>query len=184
MNIDNTSKNNTLKERSLKKIGIVNGLDIESTKKLLREFCSCTQWIESMTSTRPYKDSKHMLSLAESLWFEASEADILEAFLGHPKIGDLNALKNKYAHHATTEQGQVADAQEDILKQLQQYNEDYDKKFGFIFIVCATGKSAQEMLNLIKQRIINTRDDELRNGAKEQLKIIHLRIQRWLEDSQ
>lgn len=184
MNIDNTSKNNLLKERSLEKTNSINGLDIESTKKIFRGFCSSTQWIESMTNARPYKDSKHIFSLADSLWLKASEADILEAFLGHPKIGDLNALKNKYAHHATTEQGQVADAQETILQQLQQYNKDYEKKFGFIFIVCATGKSAQEMLNLIKQRMINTRDDELRNGANEQLKIIHLRIQRWLEDSQ
>ena len=159
-------------------------LDIENTQKLLREFCSSTQWITSMAKARPYKDGEHMLALAESLWLKATEENILEAFLGHPKIGDLNALKNKYAHHATTEQGQVADAQDEILQQLQQYNENYEKQFGFIFIVCATGKSASEMLNLIKQRIINSRDDELRNGASEQLKIIHLRIQRWLEDSQ
>lgn len=181
--MDNTSKKNTSKERSLKKIGTINELDKESAKKLFREFCSSTQWIESMANARPYNNSEHVLSLAESLWLKVSEADILEAFLGHPKIGDLNALKNKYAHHATTEQGQVADAQEDILQQLQQCNEDYEKQFGFIFIVCATGKSALEMLNLIKQRMVNTRNDELRNGANEQLKIIHLRIQRWLEDS-
>lgn len=179
MNTDNISKDNTLK-----KINTINVLDIENTQKLLREFCSSTQWIASMANARPYKDGEHMLALAESLWLKATEEDILDAFLGHPKIGDLNALKNKYAHHATTEQGQVADAQDEILQQLQKYNENYEKQFGFIFIVCATGKSASEMLNLIKQRIINSRDDELRNGASEQLKIIHLRIQRWLEDSQ
>lgn len=184
MSKNDTSKKNAPKKNSLQKIDAINALDIDSTKKLLLEFCSSTQWIESMVNARPYKDSEHMLSLAESLWLQASEADILEAFLGHPKIGDLNALKNKYAHHATSEQGQVADAQEEILQQLQQCNERYEQQFGFIFIVCATGKSASQMLNLIKQRIINSRDDELRNGANEQLKIIHLRIQRWLEDSQ
>ena len=184
MNTDNISKESTREKSTLKKINTINMLDVESTKTLLREFCSSTQWIASMANARPYKDSEHMVALAESLWLKASEADILEAFLGHPKIGDLNALKNKYAHHATTEQGQVADAQEGILEQLQQCNEDYERQFGFIFIVCATGKSASEMLELIKQRIIKTRDDELRNGANEQLKIIHLRIQRWLEGSQ
>lgn len=166
-----------------KKIDVINTLDKESTLRVLREFCSSSRWIEAMASARPYKNEEHMLNIAESTWRNASETDILEAFLGHPKIGDLKALKNKYAHHASNEQGQVADAQEETLRKLQQYNELYENQFGFIFIVCATGKSAQEMLNFIEQRLLNSRDIELRNGANEQLKILILRIKRWLNET-
>ena len=99
-----------------------------------------------------------------------------EAFQGHPQIGDLAALLNKYASTASTEQGQVVEADEAVLIALGERNREYLDKFGFIFIVCATGKSAAEMLGLLEARIGNDRETELANGAIEQGKIMRLRL--------
>ncbi len=88
----------------------------------------------------------------------------------------MAALRNKYAHSANREQGQILQADEDVLKQLNAGNQKYLERFGFIFIVCATGKSAAEMLELLNARIDNSREVELANGAREQAAIMLLRI--------
>lgn len=115
-------------------------------------------------------------------WRRATEEEILEAFSGHPQIGDMNALRDKYASTASAEQGQVIDAAEVVLLALRQQNQVYLEKFGFIFIICATGKSASEMLALLEERVNNRPDEELANGAIEQGKIMNLRLSILLED--
>lgn len=142
--------------------------------------CQCRGWVQRVISERPFVDVEALRSVVIDAWAQATEADLLEAFQGHPQIGDLQALRNKYESTATAEQGQIEGADESVLLALQARNETYREKFGFIFIVCATGKSAAQMLTLLDERLPNSRSQELVNGAAEQLKITLLRLEKLM----
>jgi len=159
-----------------------NDLPASDMAQALLGCCQCHGWVQRVISQRPFSDVSVLQSAATQAWAQATEAEILEAFQGHPQIGDLQALRNKYQRTATAEQGQVAGADELVLLALQARNEDYRQKFGFIFIICATGKSAAQMLALLLQRLPNTRHMELVNGAQEQLKITLLRLNKLIID--
>lgn len=140
-----------------------------------------------MLESRPFSDAQALFDYANRHWQNLTEEDYLQAFEGHPKIGNVDSLRAKYANTkklAAGEQTQVNSASDDVLQQLAQGNTDYESKFGFIFIVCATGKSAQEMLDLLLQRIKNDRGAELLNAAEEQRKIFQLRLQKLIEASE
>lgn len=142
--------------------------------------CASIHWAEQLEKRRPFHDAQALLSASDEIWQSCQEKDILEAFAGHPQIGDLTALKNKFATSASAEQGQIVHASESTLLALQQRNIEYKEKFGFIFIVCASGKSAEEMLGLLEERIVHHYDEELAIGASEQNKITHLRLMKYL----
>jgi 2-oxo-4-hydroxy-4-carboxy-5-ureidoimidazoline decarboxylase len=118
---------------------------------------------------------------AEQAWWDLSRQDWLEAFAAHPKIGDLDALRAKFATTAAWaagEQSGVAGAPEEVLCELAASNRLYEETFGYIFIVCATGKTAAEMLELLRQRLGNQPDAELAVAAAEQWKITRLRLEK------
>lgn len=120
-----------------------------------------------------------MLAAAREEWFALSESDWLEAFSHHPKIGDRASLAARFpATHdlSAREQASVGSAHANVIDALAEGNEAYLERFGFIFIVCATGKSAEEMLQLLRDRLPNDRATELRNAAEEQAKITALRL--------
>lgn len=150
-----------------------NQLTLEQRRDLLLDCCYCTHWIERLLEMEPAASVEQLQSNAVSAWSNLNEADYLEAFAAHPRIGDLQRLKEKFA---SAEQGQVAHANETTLKALQRLNDAYFEKFGFIFIICASGKSAGEMLAAIESRIGNNRAQEIRNAAEEQAKITRLRL--------
>lgn len=143
--------------------------------------CNCKTWAEKMAALRPFESLDQLLRAANDLWRSADEDEILEAFSGHARIGDIELLRSRYAGRATREQGQVMNASEDVLQELHALNVAYEQRYGFIFIVCATGKSAEEMLMLLKARINNGRAIELINGAREQGAITRLRLQQLLQ---
>lgn len=159
-----------------------NQLDKDAMRTELLACCHAARWAEAVAAAAPFASFGELVSVAEKAWDNMAEADVLEAFSGHPRIGDLQALRNKYAVTATAEQGQVADAEESVLVRLKDENDAYLEKFGFIFIVCASGKSAAEMLALLEERINNSRDEELANGAREQMAITRLRLQKLIDD--
>ncbi len=159
----------------------LNQMTSEDCTRELLGACHSTRWAETMSAARPFADPDALFQAATRAWEGVEEGDVLEAFDGHPQIGDLSALRNKYATTASAEQGQVAAADEATLLELKQLNDEYLQKNGFIFIVCATGKSAAEMLELLKARIGNDRNTELRNGAIEQGKITRLRLEKLVE---
>lgn len=133
-----------------------------------------------MAQQRPYANLDEILSAAGLAWARMKTADYLEAFEGHPKIGDLNSLKEKYQNTqslAGDEQSSVQQASELIINQLAEYNNQYFDKFGFIFIVCATGKTALQMLDLMKLRIHHSPSEEIEIAAAEQAKITAIRIE-------
>jgi 2-oxo-4-hydroxy-4-carboxy-5-ureidoimidazoline decarboxylase len=141
--------------------------------------CGSTTWANKMAESRPFSSIPELKGKADEIWSKTSESDWLEAFTHHPKIGDTESLKKKFAATAAwaaSEQGAVNEATTETIGKLAQGNSDYEKKFGFIFIVCATGKSAEEMRTLLENRLPNNRAQELVIAAGEQHKITHLRI--------
>lgn len=161
-----------------------NKLHVNDALKQLYDCCHCNEWAETLADLRPFANIEELLSTADIVWQQASEAQILEAFGGHARIGDIELLRSRYAGRATTEQGQVINASEATLQELHQLNIEYEARFGFIFIVCATGKSAEEMLALLKARINNERAVELNNGAIEQGKITQLRLKTLFKNNE
>jgi 2-oxo-4-hydroxy-4-carboxy-5-ureidoimidazoline decarboxylase len=159
-----------------------NQLSDDAMVHALLSCCRCRSWAQCVASKRPFLDIDTLRSVIINAWAQATEAELLEAFQGHPQIGDLQALRNKYQTTATAEQGQIKGADESVLRALQARNDIYRKKFGFIFIVCATGKSAAQMLILLDERLPNDRSQELINGAAEQLKITMLRFEKLVSD--
>lgn len=164
-------------------ISTFNGLPIDQQKAQLVACCRCDGWAETVLEGAPFDSGEQLMTSADTVWQTADEDWILEAFSGHPQIGDLSALRSKYAATASAEQGQVTEASETTLVSLRDQNQEYLDRFGFIFIVCATGKSAEEMLTLLNARINNSRETELQNGAAEQGKITRLRLTKLFDSN-
>lgn len=161
----------------------INNATAEQAHRMFLQCCTSERWIESMVASRPYASVEALYWLADKYWRKLEEADYLQAFEGHPKIGDVNSLKEKYRHTkvlAAGEQSAVDGASDEVIHSLADGNRAYEERFGFIFIICATGKSAEQMLALLEARLPNNRDTELRNAAEEQRKIFHIRLNKLL----
>jgi 2-oxo-4-hydroxy-4-carboxy-5-ureidoimidazoline decarboxylase len=159
-------------------------LDTEKKKELLHQCCGSTNWVNKMIAALPAEDLIDLLEIAEEQWYACSEQDWREAFSHHPKIGDINSLKEKYAstgHWAANEQSSVKEATEQTLQRLAEGNEEYENKFGYIFIIYATGKTADEMLSLLKQRLYNSPEVEIQIAMEEQLRITKTRLEKLFD---
>ena len=160
-----------------------NELSIEESKEALNSCCTSVRWQEAVTEQRPFNSLTLLFEKQEEIWNGLGRADFLEAFDGQPKIGDVSSLKAKYAHTkelASGEQSGVDSATDEVIQELSDFNTKYEEKFGYIFIVCATGKSAMEMLDILKSRIGNSPEDELNIAAGEQAKITKIRLEKLL----
>lgn len=158
-----------------------NNLDTAAAKQQLFACCGSEKWADSMMKHFPFASEKQLVDLAEKIWYdECSENDWRESFTHHPKIGDVKSLTEKFAGK---EQAGVAIATTETIEALAKTNTDYENKNGFIFIVCATGKSATEMLALLNDRLQNTTEEELHIAMGEQQKISIIRFKKLLTDS-
>lgn len=162
-----------------------NDLSLADATSRLLTCCTSTIWAHELANARPFADIDTLLARSDEIWEQAqtTEANLLEAFDGHPQIGNVDTLKEKYRNtqdSAAHEQSGANDAEDDVIATLAQGNQDYLDKFGFIFIVFATGKNAQQMLDLLLARLPNDRATELANAAAEQNKITRLRLQKLL----
>ncbi len=165
-------------------IEALNTLTPSEANKQFELCCGASNWVEKMNQNRPFHDKNEVYQQAESIWFSLSSEDWLEAFTHHPKIGDIDSLRKKFHNTKSiskNEQSGVNDAEKSTLNDLAKSNQLYEDKFGFIFIVCATGKSADEMLALIKMRLNKNAETEMQNAAKEQNKITQLRLEKLLK---
>lgn len=154
----------------------LDAMDEAACREALRRCCGARRWAEGMFARRPFGTDDALHRAADEVWATMSRADVLEAFSHHPRIGDsMEALRQKWA---SQEQSGVASASEETLTALRDGNLRYEARFGYIFIVCASGKSADEMLEILRQRLENEPDEELRVAAGEQAKITHLRLEK------
>lgn len=141
--------------------------------------CTSERWCSNMVKQRPFAKLEALTTQANLQWQSMTHSDYLEAFSGHPMIGDINTLRQKYANTkalASNEQSGTQDAGEETLHKLQQMNKTYLDKHGFIFIICATGLSADAMLSELAKRLPNNTESEIKKAAQEQMKITLLRI--------
>lgn len=148
--------------------------------------CGSTRWAKAVLSARPFQDANQLVATAEDAWTRTEEADWREAFTHHPRIGDVSRLREKFAATASwssQEQLGVEGAGEEVIHALARGNREYEERFGFIFLVCATGKSAAALLEILRARLKNSPEDELRIAAGEQAKITRLRLEKLLKGS-
>ena len=149
-----------------------------------RDCCGSAVWARRMAEARPFADVAALLRQAEQIWQNLEAQDRLEAFTAHPKIGARRAAPKQQAQSAEWSYGEQSGthaAADSVLDALAEANRLYEEKFGFIFIVCATGKSAEEMLADCQQRLNNAADVELCIAADEQRKITEIRLKKLLE---
>ncbi len=163
----------------------LNALPPNEVSKELLKCCGSAQWAQTMAQRRPYQSVEELARTANDVWWSLSHADWLEAFRSHPPIGKKLGEKDAAGEVAKQsqqwsgqEQAAVHEADDDTINSLARLNREYEQKFGFIFIVCATGKSAAEMLAILRQRLPNEIDAELRIAATEQAKITELRLKK------
>lgn len=158
-----------------------NNLLKEKAAQHLFSCCGSKHWVEKMMFKFPFNNEQKLIEAATNIWYnQCNETDWRESFTHHPKIGDVSSLKEKFAGK---EQAGVASASDETVNALAKANADYENKFGFIFIVCATGKSAQEMLELLNDRLKNSIHEELNIAMGEQQKITIIRFKKLLTDA-
>jgi 5-hydroxyisourate hydrolase/2-oxo-4-hydroxy-4-carboxy-5-ureidoimidazoline decarboxylase len=162
-----------------------NQLSPEKALIELLHCCGSEKWATKVVNHFPFESEIQLFTTVREAWYrDCQEADYLQAFGQHPRIGDLESLKIKYqatAHLATSEQSGVHEASEEVLLAFSNRNSDYLEKNGFIFLVCATDKSASEMLRLLEERLLHSREEEIELAMAEQHKITLLRLRKSID---
>lgn len=161
----------------------LNRLPADEAAAALERCCGSRAWIARMLASRPFADEAALFAAAEKHWSALPESDWREAFAHHPRIGDVAKLRERFATTAawaSDEQRGAATATDETLEKLAQGNEAYAVRFGYTFIVCASGKSADEMLALLITRLKHHPIEEVRVAADEQLQITRLRLRKLL----
>ena len=161
-------------------IKIFNKLNKDEKNKQLLSCCGSSSWVALMMKQFPFTNEKDFVAAAVDVWYnQCNSLHWLESFTHHPKIGDIKSLTKKFAGK---EQASVAAASKKTIAALAKANKEYEAKFGFIFIVCATGKPAIEMLRLLEDRLSNSIGEELHIAMGEQMKITMLRFQKLISE--
>ncbi|HEY8174589.1 MAG TPA: 2-oxo-4-hydroxy-4-carboxy-5-ureidoimidazoline decarboxylase [Gemmatimonadaceae bacterium] len=152
----------------------LNAMPQDAAERALAKCCGSSRWAAAMAGRRRFKNDEAMYRVADEIWWSLEGADWLEAFSHHPRIGERSTGLAK------DEQSGTRDASADTLQKLAERNHEYERKFGHVFLICATGKRADEMLGQLEQRMTNDPASELRVAAGEQAKITRLRLEKLL----
>ena len=173
----------------------LNHLPAGEDRQALLACCASARWVDRMLSQRPFKDANEVFDAATRIWNDLGREDWLEAFAAHPRIGEespsnkddksnrddrSNNDKVETAKWSAEEQAGMRQADDALQAAMAQANRDYEAKFGWIYLVCATGRSAEELLDLARRRLTNEPDKELTVAAAEQDRITRLRIEKLL----
>jgi OHCU decarboxylase len=144
--------------------------------------CGASRWAAAMVGLRPIANVVELSTAADRVWATMGEGDWMEAFACHPRIGSRTAAHAtaRSAAWSDEEQSKARIADQVVLAELAEGNADYERKFGFTYIVCATGKTAGEMLTILKRRMASDRATELRDAAEQQRQIMQIRLGKWL----
>jgi OHCU decarboxylase len=162
----------------------LNSLPNDKVLSELKSCCGSNCWAAGVASSRPFATFAQLLDTAQQVWWQLEPGDWLEAFRSHPKIGQRKAETSASAQSqqwSRNEQSGMQQAPAETAAALARLNEAYETRFGYIFIVCATGKSSEEMLAILRERIENEPDAELRIAAAEQAKITELRLKKLID---
>jgi OHCU decarboxylase len=164
----------------------LDALTAEAAERELLACCGSWEWARRMAAARPFADEDALLEAADRLWWELGEEAWLEAFRAHPRIGERKAeaeagRTERERRWSAGEQAGAAGAGEETRAALAEGNRAYEARFGFVFLVCATGRTAEEMLATLRARMGNEPAEELRVAAEEQRKITRIRLRKWLE---
>jgi len=162
-------------------IGEFDHLEEKQKAALLESCCNSSAWVKKMLSIFPIQNLIDLLQYAEEEWYECNPADWLEAFKNHIRIGDIKSLQQRSGpirECASAEQAGILNASPEIMQELEKANELYEEVFGYTFIEYACGKSAEDMLTILNQRLLNDPEEELKVAAAEQNKITQSRLQK------
>ena len=164
-------------------VDAINTLPAEEAEKALLQCCGSKRWAREMVLARPYQNAEALIARANEVWWSLESGDWLEAFRSHPKIGEKKAadpVSDRSRQWSGQEQAGVSNASRETVDALAALNDAYEQKFGFIFIICATGKTSEEMLAALRKRFDNDPVAELPIAAAEQSKISELRLKKLI----
>jgi OHCU decarboxylase len=162
---------------------LLNSLSAEQAEAELLKCCGSTRWARQLLEQRPFADVSDLLRKADETWWSLGPDDWLEAFRSHPQIGGKKAEQAQSSTAKTwseQEQSGTRDSAQETMAALAGGNRAYSDRFGYIFIVCATGKSAEEMLSNLNSRLDNDPETELKIAAEEQRKITNIRLNKLI----
>jgi 2-oxo-4-hydroxy-4-carboxy-5-ureidoimidazoline decarboxylase len=159
-------------------IAALNRLDRANAEVAFARCCGSTAWARAMAAARPFASLEAMANACDTIWRSLAPADWLEAFAAHPKIGE----RSRDSSWSEREQSGMQSADDDVRRRLVSGNAVYASRFGYIFIVCASGKTAAEMLTALETRLSNDPAEELRVAQEEQRKITRLRLTKLMDD--
>ena len=161
----------------------INSLPSDQAEAEFLKCCGSRMWAVKMTAARPFENIEEMVANSDRIWWSLDSSDWLQAFDGHPKIGEKKAaapVAGQSLSWSEKEQSGTRGSSSETMDELAELNRQYQEKFGFIYIVCATGKTADEMLGILRKRLENDPATELRNAAAEQAKITTLRLNKLI----
>src|SRR3989442_749279 len=160
-----------------------NGLRPDEAAQGILPCCGAKAWAYGMAARRPIVDETALLTACDQVWKSLAESDWLEAFHSHPRIGESPSAtgSTQAAGWSVEEQRSLSAAGDDVKVALAEGNREYERRFNRIFIVCATGKSALEILEILRRRLQNDAETELREAAEQQRQITQIRLRKWLQ---
>ena len=161
----------------------LNSLPATEAAQELLQCCGSTRWARQMAESLPFASLEALIATANDIWWSSDQDDWLEAFRSHPRIGEkktADPVSTQARQWSGQEQAGVATASQETVDALATLNRAYEQKFGFIFIICATGKTSDEMLAALHERLQHETADELPIAAAEQSKITELRLKKLL----
>ena len=162
-------------------LATINAWPLAQARESFHRCCGSTRWSQEMARLRPFESEAVLFEAADRVWWELDASDWLEAFAAHPKIGAREAPRPEHAATAAWsagEQAGTAQTPAEVLRALEQANRRYEARFGHIFIVCASGQSAEEMLAILERRLSHSPVDEIKLAAAEQAKITRIRLEK------
>ncbi len=165
-----------------------NHLPIDKAVGAILPCCGSKAWAQGLAARRPLADEVALLTVSDETWRNLTRSDWMEAFRSHPRIGESapsilhgKSTTAQSVEWSAQEQRNVGDAEDAVKIALAEANREYERRFNRTFIVCATGKSAQEILRVLRQRLMNDAETELREAVEQQRQITHLRLKKWLQ---
>jgi OHCU decarboxylase len=159
-----------------------NAADIFEASQAMLACCGAQRWADQMVALRPIVTIATLSEAADRVWAAMGESDWLEAFACHPRIGErkMPSAAEQFSSRSLQEQSGTTTAAQSTMRQLAEGNALYELRFGFTYIVCATGRGAEEMLAILQRRLAKTRVAELREAAEQQRQIMQIRLGKWL----